>query len=153
MNEFICPTTGKPCEQAQATGEVLARNLLELYLKADKAVTVFGFLAHLEINIDRTTIENIIAISRYSNQSLINEERTFEALIKARDETITTMMPAFLDCGQDETGTGNNCGMGVDDLARTTVIKGSLGLMMGGIVRKLESGDTTVAISTGGIQC
>ena len=57
--KFLCPTTGKECPAAQMAGEVLSGQILKLFRFASTKVDELGYLANLEMKIDRDSITNI----------------------------------------------------------------------------------------------
>lgn len=140
MSEFLCPKTGKQCIQAQATGEVVGDRLLEYFQMAADKVGQLGYLANLEMRIDRLTIDNVVQIHRIFDNPK-NEERLLKSIADARDDTAREIMPAFIECGQDESGSGEGCSYGKDQDAQRQAVNTCLGALTTKIIENFNCED------------
>ncbi|CAN5417541.1 hypothetical protein BH10PAT3_BH10PAT3_0470 [soil metagenome] len=137
--EYLCPNTNLPCPVAQMAGEVLSENIIKLLRVASEKVAVFGYLANLEMRIDRDSITNIRAIEQYTPA---DDDVVMQAIADARNDVVSDMMPAFRICGGDETGAGMGCDIErSNEQAKRTSAEGSLQLFTSRIIEHLTAGE------------
>lgn len=134
MPEFLCPTTGKSCEHAQMTGEVLGRQVLDLFRFASSNVAQYGRFASLNMRIDPKTIENLQELERLAAS---DEAGVKDALVASRNDVVMNILPVFIECGNDESGNGIGCYMSEDVVSKKAAADGALSVMAEGMMNYL----------------
>lgn len=136
-SEYLCPYTNRQCEFAQAAGEYISEGVVGAFSRASRAVASYGKFANLYVKIDSETIDSICKLELQTAK--IPADKALEIMFEAKNQTVRTILPAFLKCGEVETAVTTQCELDSDNNTKQEeLVKGSLGLFCETLLIRIE---------------